>query len=311
MDTGIKGRTTSKYLHKLAKDRNVAAVVLRVDSPGGDPLPSDLVAEGIRKLKAAGKPVIISQGDVAASGGYWISMDGNRILTTPLTITGSIGVIGGWLWDDGLGEKLGLTADEVHRGDHADLFAGMGIPFVGGAIPRRPLNEEELDKVEDLIVGMYGDFVQKVATGRGLEEARVRELGEGRVWMGGDALERGLVDSFGSLPDAIALAREMAGLDPDRPVNVAEFPERPLFEWPSFGPRMAGVSGVATPLLAPVAKLLHDLKPGSDWADIDTGDGEEVNYEAFYLSTLARNGGNPTLVTPPEALPDAWVTGDQ
>ncbi len=188
MDTGIKGRATSKYLNKLAKDRNVAAVVLRADSPGGDPLPSDLVAEGIRKLKAAGKPVIISQGDVAASGGYWISMDGSKILTTPMTITGSIGVIGGWLWDDGLGEKLGLTADEVHRGDHADLFAGMGFPFVGGAIPRRPLNEEELNKVEDLIVGMYGDFVQKVATGRGLEEARVSELGEARRWRVRDAL---------------------------------------------------------------------------------------------------------------------------
>ncbi len=118
------------------------------------------------------------------------------------------------------------------------------------------------------------------------------------------------MDSFGSLPDAIALAREMAGLDPDRPVNVAEFPERPLFELPDFGPRIAGVSDVAAPLFAHVARLLHDLKPGSDWADTDTGDREEVNYEAFYLSTLARNAGNPTLVTPPEALPDAWVTGD-
>ena len=98
---------TSAWLRGLADDPTVKAVVLRADSPGGDPLPSDLVADAVRTLKAAGKPVVVSQGDVAASGGYWISMDGSSILTTPVTITGSIGVISGWLWDDGLAGEGG------------------------------------------------------------------------------------------------------------------------------------------------------------------------------------------------------------
>jgi protease-4 len=108
----------------LAKKRNVAAVVLRADLR--DALPSDLVAEGTRKLKEAGKPVIVSQGSVAASGGYWISMDGTRILTTPLTVTGSIGVISGWLWDTGVGEKTGFLGRR-----------GRGPPF--GSLHRDPV----------------------------------------------------------------------------------------------------------------------------------------------------------------------------
>ena len=131
MDSGIKGRQTSQYLRRLAADPTVAAVVLRADSPGGDPLPSDLVAGAVRQLKDAGKPVIVSQGDVAASGGYWISMDGTEVLTTPFTITGSIGVIGGWIWDDGLTDKVGITSAVVERGEQGRPFC-LGEPAFPG-----------------------------------------------------------------------------------------------------------------------------------------------------------------------------------
>ncbi|RKZ12128.1 hypothetical protein DRQ50_12445, partial [bacterium] len=219
MDTGIRGRATSEYLRKLKNDPHVAAVVLRADSPGGDPLPSDLVADAVRQLPAAGKPVIVSQGDVAASGGYWISMDGEEILTTPLTITGSIGVIGGWVWDDGFAGKLGMTSDAVSRGRYADLFTTVNIPFIG-ALPRRPMNDDELALTKELILTSYDTFIKAVATGRGLTEEQVRTIAQGRVWMGGDALEHGLVDRLGTLDEAIALARQKAGIPDWQEVQV-------------------------------------------------------------------------------------------
>ncbi len=308
MDSGIKGRATSEHLRKLAGRHDVAAVVLRADSPGGMALPSDLVAEALLKLEAAGKPVVVSQGDLAASGGYWISMNGERILTTPLTITGSIGVIAGWFWDAGLGEKVGLSVDGVQRGSHADLFGGMRLPFLGAQIPMRPLDDEEFALARDRILALYDQFVRRVASGRDLTEERVRELGEGRVWMGGDALERGLVDEFGSLQDAIALAQELAGLDPDRKVTIEEFPRRPLFEWPTLGSGLPGLSVLLAPATALVDRLLGNGDPDAEAA---AGTSETVatgglDYDQMYLRALAGAAGEPTLLTPPEALPDGW-----
>ena len=310
MDSGIKGRATSKHLQQLARDPQVIAVVLRADSPGGSPLPSDLVADGIKKLKESGKPVIVSQGDVAASGGYWISMDGSRILTTPLTITGSIGVIGGWVWDDGLGEKLGMTADSIQRGKHADLFASMSFPFLGGSIPRRPLDDEELGMVKDLILELYDDFVSRVAAGREIDEEKVREIGEGRVWMGGDAIDNGLCDEFGSLQDAIALAREMAGIAAKQPINIEEFPKRPLFAPPFFGSSIPGLAGLISPLVEPMMAFAREIEIGpGEGNGAGADDEEEWDYDTYYLQSLVGNAGSPVLVTPPEALPAAWTGG--
>lgn len=246
MDSGINGRRASAWLRGLVHDRNVKAVVLRVDSPGGDPLPCDLVADAVRALKEAGKPVVVSQGDVAASGGYWLSMDGSRVLTTPVTITGSIGVISGWLWDDGLAAKAGITAESVQRGRHADLYSEIGVPFLGG-IPRRPMNEAELARTETVIRGMYGQFVAQVARGRGLAPERVDEIAQGRVWMGGDAIARGLCDGIGGLGDAITAARALAGLPADREVELVEYPPRPLVELPRFGPRLGALAALDLP----------------------------------------------------------------
>jgi protease-4 len=302
MDSGIRGRATSAHLRRLAEDPGVAAVVLRADSPGGDPLPSDLVAEACRILREAGKPVVVSQGDVAASGGYWISMDGDHILTTPVTITGSIGVIAGWFWDDGLGEKAGLTVDGVQRGRRADLFTGMSLPFLGGAIPTRPLDETELRRVKERMLVMYDDFVGRVAAGRGLDEARVREIAEGRVWMGGDALELGLVDGFGGLLDAIDLARQRAGIPRDRDVDLVEYPPRPLLEWPfaKLAPRLISLGGLRSLLGA-----------GSSSADLPPDPGAEPEgYDWRYLRALAADPGRPQLLVPPDLLPAGWAPED-
>jgi protease-4 len=229
MDQGIDGRGTSHYLRSLETRSDIAGVVLRADSPGGEHLPSDLLAEATRRLRDREKPVIVSQSGVAASGGYWISMNGTRILTTPFTLTGSIGVIGGWFWDDGFGRKTGFTSDGVKRGAHADIFDGTRVPYAPVALPTRPLTDIEIGLVEGRFRTVYDEFVGRVAAGRGLSEERVREIGEGRVWMGADAITRGLCDELGTLEDAITIAKNEAGLSDDEEVEIIEYPRRRLF----------------------------------------------------------------------------------
>ncbi|MGH2570040.1 MAG: S49 family peptidase, partial [bacterium] len=215
MDRGFEGRELAKHLEKLGKRRDVAAVVVRADSPGGDPMAAEIVADGVAKLVEKGKPVVVSQGDVAGSGGYRICTDADRIYTTPVTVTGSIGVISAWVWDAGFGAKTGMTADGVQRGSHADLYAGIRLPLVGLRLPTRNLDAEEKALVREGTMKLYDDFVAAVVAGRDLTDGRVRGLGEGRIWMGEDAVERGLCDEIGSLPDAIAKARTLGGIDPE------------------------------------------------------------------------------------------------
>ncbi|MBK8167147.1 MAG: S49 family peptidase [bacterium] len=332
MDSGINGRRSAAWLRDLVGDPSVKAVVLRADSPGGDPLPSDLVADAVRALKAAGKPVVVSQGDVAASGGYWISMDGTRILTTPVTITGSIGVISGWLWDDGLAAKAGITAESVQRGRHADLYTEIGVPMLGG-LPRRPMNDDELARTEQVIRGMYDQFVAAVARGRGLEPAAVHEVAQGRVWMGQDAIDRGLCDSIGGLADAIAEARSLAGLRPGDAVDVFEYPPRPLVRLPQIGPRLGAFAGLGAPgalLDAAAAALRSAVRPGGKpGVAVTAGAGDAMagqdplaadsawlraaglgDLEATWLAPFGREPGRPRLVVHPDELPQGWRVMD-
>ena len=138
MDEGIRARWLEKVFRDLAKNSAIKAVVFRVDSPGGDGMASDVVAEALKKCSEK-KPVIVSQGQVAGSGGYWISMYGDTIVAGPNTITGSIGVIGGWIYDKGFSEKIGMTEDHVKRGTHADAGYGITLPLLGVRVPARNL----------------------------------------------------------------------------------------------------------------------------------------------------------------------------
>jgi protease IV len=240
MDEGIKARSLVKEVERAARDGNVKAIVFRVDSPGGDPLASDIVAEALRKAMEK-KPVVVSQGAVAASGGYWLSMYSNAIVAAPNTITGSIGVIGGWLYDNGLSERLGLSTDYVKVGTFADLGFGPTMPLFNLSLPQRNLTETEYAIMERMITTMYDEFVQKVADGRGMTFDEVEPHSQGRVWSGYDGLELGLVDELGSLADAIRIAKQKAGIDPGREVTVVEFPEPGLFDASMFMPRLFGV----------------------------------------------------------------------
>jgi protease-4 len=296
MDEGIRGRATSAHLRKLAKRRDLAAVVFRADSPGGEALPSELVADGIRQVKKNGRPVVVTQGFVAGSGGYWISMDGSRILTTPLTITGSVGVTGGWAWDAGVGEKTGIAADGVMRGSHADLFTGIRFPFIGSVLPVRNLTERERDGVKDRFLELYGDFVRRVAEARGLPEARVRELGEGRIWIGADAIGNGLCDTLGTLDGAVATAKAMAGLDPDDEVILTEFPPRRLFSLPKLAGGLPGIGWLASRLAASIGGSRADPP-----APVET-----APYDTRYVEAILANPGAPLLLVPPDLLPEDW-----
>ena len=227
MDTGIRARSLVGDIRRLAEDDLIRAVVVRVDSPGGDVLPSDLVAVELQKLRKK-KPVIVSQGSVAASGGYWISMNSDAIVAAPNTVTGSIGVFGGWIFDRGFKESLGVTTDRVQVGRHADLGFGMSLPFTGLTLPDRNLNEVEKRRMERAIRILYRQFVDKVALARGSTPAAIDSVAQGRVWSGQRARDVGLIDELGGLDRAIDLARQKAGLDPDEPVRIVE---RPRMTW--------------------------------------------------------------------------------
>jgi protease-4 len=238
MDEGISARNLVKYVDQAVNDNNVRAIVLRVDSPGGDGLASDIIAEALKKAKDK-KPLIISQGSVAASGGYWLSMYGDTILAAPNTITGSIGVIGGWAYNKGLKEKLGVSTDYVKHGEHSDLGFGMTIPFIGLTLPDRDLTTFEQKKIDNSILAMYKEFVGKVAVGRNKSFAYIDSVGQGRVWSGFDGKSNGLVDILGGMSEALEIAVNKAGLSGEE-YEVKEYPPPPLFNFNFFMPKIPG-----------------------------------------------------------------------
>jgi protease-4 len=239
MDTGIKARTLSKVIEAAGNNKEIRAVVFRVDSPGGSALASDWVAEALKKCKE-NKPVIVSQGWVAGSGGYWISMYGDTIVAAPNSITGSIGVIGGWFYNKGLKEKLGMSTDFVKAGDHADIGFGVSLPFIG-TVPDRTFSTEERAKIEHGIMDMYTEFVEKVAEGRTMEYDEIHEVGQGRVWTGKDGLEIGLVDELGGIETAVRIAKAKAGIPEDAEVEIVQMPQAPLFDPNIFMPKLFGI----------------------------------------------------------------------
>ncbi len=198
----IGGDSTAALLKRALDDESVRAVVLRVDSGGGSAFASEVIAEEIRALQAAGKPVVASMGSVAASGGYWISMDADRIYASPTTITGSIGVVGMFPTFQRTIAAVGVGTD------------GVGTtPWSGQLRPDREMNAETRALFQAVIDDGYRDFITGVAEGRELDVEYVDRIGQGQVWTGEEALANGLVDELGGLDAAIAGAAELAGLD--------------------------------------------------------------------------------------------------
>ena len=237
MDNGIKARSLSKIVESAGNDPKIKAIVLRVDSPGGEAMASDYVAEAMKKAKK-NKPVIVSQGYVAASGGYWLSMYADTIVAAPNTITGSIGVIGGWLYNKDLKEKLGMSTDVVTAGKHADIGFGMTLPLLGVRLPDRNLTAEERARMEHGIKEIYKTFVEKVASGRRSTFDKIEPLAQGHVYSGIDGKAIGLVDVLGGLETAIQIARAKAGIAPTEEVTIDELPRPGLIDFSAFMPRI-------------------------------------------------------------------------
>lgn len=197
---GIYSESFIKEFKKAYKDNDVKAIVLRINSPGGSALASENIWREIENAKKAGKIVVTSMGDYAASGGYYIACNSNYIIAQPNTLTGSIGVFGMIpSFQNLLKNKLGITVDVVKTNQHADYGTGL-----------RPLDEIEMSTIQTSIEQIYSTFTKRVADGRKMTVAQVDSIGQGRVWAGVDALNLGLVDKLGNIDDAIAKAAELA-----------------------------------------------------------------------------------------------------
>ena len=183
--------------------------MLRVNSPGGSYVASDTIWREVVRARNAGKPVVVSMGDVAASGGYFISMAADAIVAQPGTVTGSIGVLSGKPVLSQLLGRAGVTTDSVAEGAHSEMFKTT-----------RPFSEDEWALVNGWLDHIYADFTGKVAAGRRMPADRVHELARGRVWTGADALANGLVDELGGLDRAAAVARRRAGLPASAPLRI-------------------------------------------------------------------------------------------
>jgi protease-4 len=225
----------------------VDAIILRVDSPGGSYVASDTIWRETVRAREAGKPVIVSMGNLAASGGYFVAMDADRIVAQPGTITGSIGVLGGKLVTSGFWAKLGVTFDGVGSSANSSMFSAV-----------HPFTEHGRLRFEAWLDRVYEDFTGKVATGRELPLEQVLEVAKGRVWTGADALELGLVDRLGGVHQAMEVAREELGLSADAPLRLRRIPAKKTSFELFFGEK---TDHRDTTTAAALAGVIRDLQP--------------------------------------------------
>lgn len=207
----IGGFSTAELVRKARDDKDIKAIVLRVNSPGGSAFGSELIRRELELTRAAGKPVVVSMGNLAASGGYWISMAADEIIADAATITGSIGVFGVLPSASGLLDKASVRTGGYHT------------TWLGNAFdPRLPLSDKFKDVVQASVQNIYDDFTVKAAAARKTTPQKIDEVAQGRVWTGAQAKDRGLIDRTGSFADAIASARSKAKLSDDARVSYIE-----------------------------------------------------------------------------------------
>lgn len=232
-NSGAGADTIAAGLREAAADNSVSAIVLRVDSRGGEIGASETIWREVQKARERGKPVVASMGAVAASGGYYISMGADAIVANPGTITGSIGVLAGKLVARNLKERLGVGSDAVRTNANADAWS-IDAPFT-------PEQHAWIEAEADLV---YTDFVQRVAEARNMSMEAAEKVAKGRIWTGADALERGLVDELGGLRTAVRRAKVLAGVDEDAEVRIVSYPHSSL--WDLLRPRPSSQPAAAS-----------------------------------------------------------------
>jgi len=212
--------TVAGAIRAAVRDKDVKAILFRVDSPGGSYVASDTIWREVVNARRAGKPVIVSMGDLAGSGGYFVAMAADKIVAQPGTITASIGVLGGKILTHGFWDKVGLSWDEVHNGANATMFTGL-----------QDYTPAEWQRFQGWLDRVYQDFTRKVADGRKLPQERVLEIAKGRIWSGEDAKVLGLVDELGGFDTALNLAKKAANIAEKEDVKIVVFPrQKTLFE---------------------------------------------------------------------------------
>jgi protease-4 len=215
-DIVMDAATVSQALREAREDPAIKAILFRIDSPGGSYVAADTIWREVTRAREEGKPVVVSMGAVAASGGYFVAAPAAAIVAEPSTITGSIGVFGGKFVLNELWSKLGVTFDGVQAGANADMNSvNEDYSYAGW------------NHLQTSLDAIYQDFVTKVGAGRKLGADAVERVAKGQVWSGADAAQNGLVDKLGGLTTAIAEARRAAGLAPDTPVRLVNFPQEP------------------------------------------------------------------------------------
>ena len=240
--------TVSEAFQAAVKDEDVKAIIFRINSPGGSYLASDTIWRETIRAKEAGKPVIASMGNVAGSGGYFVAMAADQIIAQPATITGSIGVYSGKMLTSGFWDKVGISWDEVHTSTNATMWRQT-----------YDYTPEQWRLLQGTLDWVYADFTDKVASGRGMSVEDVLEVAKGRIWTGEDAINLGLVDELGGIPDAIRMAKAAAGLPEDAEICLKVFPkEKPWLEMlmeKGFMKRNENATAAA------VSRMLEDIRP--------------------------------------------------
>ena len=245
------GPALARAIREAAEDATVQAIIFRVDSPGGSYVASDTIWREVERARSGGTPVIVTMGDVAASGGYFVAAPATKIVAQPGTITGSIGVVTGKIVTAEMWRSIGVNWDGVQAGANADMWSAV-----------RDFSPAAWSRLQAGLNRAYADFTDKVAAGRGLPIDRVRSVAKGQVWTGADAKANGLVDQLGGFATALRLAREAAGLAADAEVALVEFPPpedkfQALMRMLSIG----GVNRQRTEDLATLARLAAILEP--------------------------------------------------
>ena len=260
----VGGESTSALLRQAREDENVKAVLLRVDSPGGGVFPSEQIRREVELTQAAGKPVVVSMANVAASGGYWISMNADAIYADESTITGSIGIFGLFMTGPRVLDKLGINTDGVAT-----------TPLAGAFDPTRPLDPNVGLIIQSVIEKGYADFIGKVAEARDSTPEQIDVHARGRVWSGAQAKERGLVDELGGFKQALAAAAGLAKLEEGK--YAVRYVERPLTPFEQFIVNMGGQ--------ARYQGMLRLLAPS---LGLDRGTAERLEQELRWLDDKSR-----------------------
>ena len=268
--------TVAKAISDALDDDSVDAILFRVNSPGGSYVASDTIWREVQRARDSGKPVVVSMGDLAASGGYFVAAPATKIVAQPGTVTGSIGVVAGKMAIQGLWDNLSINWDSVKAGTNADIWSA-----------NEPFTPEQWAILEAALDRTYADFTRKVAAGRGMTQDEVSKAAKGQVWSGADAKEMGLVDALGGYKTALALAKEAADIDPAEPVEIVPFPA-PVNAFDYVLQDLMG-SNVRSPLLQDIGqgmtRLLRAVAPLVEALEGLSPDGRVERLRAPALQT--------------------------